>query len=278
MRILSGLSILALACAAQQDPDERTRALWNEAFLDKRPPARKAAPARTSSAPAPTPAPVPVQPLPPAAVQEVGDALVGVTVWRQDESKDEPERCEMDTPLTAGQKVRISIETARSGYLYVIDRDQYADGAFSAPFLIFPTVRTHSGNNEVRAGRLVEIPDAKDTPPYLTVSPSRSDQVAEMLTVLVTPKPLPGLKIGREPLKLTPEQVEEWQKKWGSGFKRLEARGQAGKPITKAEKEAGLERTRLLTHDDPLPQTMYRLEAKPGDPLLLSVPLKIGKQ
>ena len=37
MRILIGLSILALACTAQQGTEERTRALWNEAFLEKRP-------------------------------------------------------------------------------------------------------------------------------------------------------------------------------------------------------------------------------------------------
>jgi hypothetical protein len=34
---------------------------------------------------------------------------------------------------------------------------------------------------------------------------------------------------------------------------------------------------RLLTHEEPLPQTLYRLESNPGDPLLVRVPLRIGR-
>lgn len=107
------------------------------------------------------------------------------------------------------------------------------------------------------------------------MQPSRPDQTAEVLTILITPDPLPGLRIRRDPLRLTTDEVAAWEKRWGAKVQRLEARGQTGKSYTKAEKEAATDRTRLLTHDEPLPQTMYRLETKPGEPMLLNISLKI---
>jgi hypothetical protein len=52
--------------------------------------------------------------------------------------------------------------------------------------------------------------------------------------------------------------------------------GGAGKTYTKTEKEAGAE-GRLLTQEDELPQTLYRITPKPGAPVLISVPLRVGK-
>ena len=52
--------------------------------------------------------------------------------------------------------------------------------------------------------------------------------------------------------------------------------GGAGRTYTRAEKEAGAE-GRLLTQDDELPQTLFRVVAKPGSPLLVAVPLQIAK-
>ena len=286
------------AAAQQSSSGDRTRQLWNTAFRAKRP-----ATPQPSSAPASTPAPAatatepaatPPRTTPPLPAEDPGDSLVGITVWRlraslPEDDKDmrisdlnsgeelTPERIEAETPLAEGQKVRVSIEAARSGYLYVIDREQYADGSYGAPYLIFPTLRTHGGNNDVMAGRLIEIPAWDDRPRYFTMKTSRPDQTAEVLTILVTPTPLPGLRIRRDPLQLTQDEVEAWEKRWATKVQRLEARGQIGKPYTKAEKEASTDRTRLLTHDEPLPQTMYRLETKPGDPMLLNIPLRINK-
>ena len=292
-KFVTALMAVCFGAAAQQAPsvpdaEERTRSLWNEKFLEKRPAAKKASSPATASAAKPGPA---AKPSPQEVPDEIGDALVGITVWRLRESRagDDkeirisardggeeftPERIEADTLLAEGQRVRVSIETARTGYLYVIDREQYSDGTFGAPYLIFPTLRTQGGKNDVMAGRLVEIPD---NPPYFTMRMSRPDQTAEMLTVLVTPKPLPDVKIRRDALKLTQEQVYGWEKQWGAKVKRLEARGQAGQTYTRAEKQAGMERTRLLTHEEPVPQTMYHCETKPGEPLLVSVPLRIKR-
>ena len=76
-------------------------------------------------------------------------AQVGVTIWRfrpatsADKTKElveeedaQPtqwslERIAEGTLLAPGQKVRLGIESlSRDGYLYVIDREQYADGSF----------------------------------------------------------------------------------------------------------------------------------------------------
>src|SRR6185295_7580311 len=106
-----------------------------------------------------------------------------------------PERISANTRLVQGDKLRISVETVRAGYLYVIDREQYADGTLGEPYLIFPTTRTSGGNNEVAVGRLLEIPAQDDSPPFFTMKKSRPDHVAEVVSVLVTPEPLAGLQI-----------------------------------------------------------------------------------
>ena len=80
-----------------------------------------------------------------------------------------------------GRPCSLSFESARAGFLYVIDREQYADGSASEPYLIFPTSRTRGGDNRVEAGRLIEVPDQADRPNYFSVRRSRPDQVAETL-------------------------------------------------------------------------------------------------
>src|SRR6478672_8020359 len=106
-------------------------------------------------------------------------AQVGLTIWRfrpataADKTKelveeeDAPstqwslERISEGTLLVPGQKVRLGIESlSRDGYLYVIDREQYADGTFGDARLIFPGARTLEGGNRVKAGKIIYIPAA----------------------------------------------------------------------------------------------------------------------
>jgi hypothetical protein len=266
---------------------DTTRKLWDTAFIDqpKRPAGAKSAGRRYRIA---TPN------VPPDRV--VADTVVGVTLWRLrpsqttdtgerilvqegSESADWiPERVEADTKLTAGTRVRLSVEAARAGYLYVIDREQYADGSLGDPYLIFPTTRTNGGNNEVRAGHIIEIPTQDDRPPFFTLKPSRSDQVSEMISVLVSPTPLEDLQIGAGAQKLSVQQVATWDKSWGGTVGRLEMQNGAGKTWTRQEKEAGADATRSLTQDEPAPQTLfYKPEAKSGQPVMVNVALRYGK-
>jgi hypothetical protein len=290
-------NLMTVKISAIQE-DEATRKLWDTGFLKKRP--ASTAPKKSSAA----------QPQPKYrrvtprinATDRAEDAVVGITVWRLRPSKaadearillykkdsrqaDEwtPERIESDTPLAKGQRLRLSIEAPRTGFLYVIDREQYADGSLSEPYLIFPILSSRNGENAVTAGRVIEIPPQDDdrSYSYFELEPlprsNQPEQVGEMLTVIVAPEKLSSLKIGREPLLLSKEQVAAWEKRWGAQVERIEMVDGAGKAYTAAEKAAGANPAQRLTSDDPLPQTIFRVAAKQGDPLMVNVTLRIGK-
>jgi hypothetical protein len=185
-----------------------------------------------------------------------------------------PERISADSPILEGQRLRISVESGEDGYLYLVDRDEYADGTKSDPYLIFPTTRTRGGDNHVRPGVVIQIPAAEDDPNYFKVERSRADQVNEVITILVSPRPIPGIGNTRNRMKLREDQMTEWEKQSKTKAYQLEAVGQAGKVLTVAEQAAS--RGGVLTQADPLPQTMYRVDAKPGDTIMLRLPLKIA--
>ena len=266
---------------------ETTRKLWDTAFIDQpKRPARVSPAKRRYRIATPSVSPNRV----------VADTVIGVTLWRLRPSRANdtgeriliqegsgstdwiPERVEADTRLTAGTRVRLSIEAARAGYLYVIDREQYSDGSLGEPNLIFPTTRTNGGNNEVKSGRIIEIPTQDDRPPFFTLKPSRSDQVSEVLSVLMSPTPLDGLAIGANSQKLSVQQVAAWEKSWGGTVGRLEKQNGAGKTWTRQEREAGADATRSLGQDEPAPQTLfYKPDAKSGQPVLVTVALRYGR-
>jgi Domain of unknown function (DUF4384) len=221
---------------------------------------------------------------------------IGVTVWRLrparstdsggrvlvlDGLKQEqwvPERIEAGTPLNIGDRVRLSIESPRPGYLYIIDREQYADGSLGEPMLIFPTLRTRGGDNRVEPGKLVDIPAQEDQYTYFTAQPAgeRRDQVAEVLTIILVTQLLP-LQIGEQPLRISQNELTGWQSLWGGATERLELVNGAGRPWTNEEKEAGRATGRRLTKTAPPPQTIYRVAAKAGGPLLVTLPLRYAR-
>jgi hypothetical protein len=221
---------------------------------------------------------------------------IGITVWRLRPSRtgDEggrvlvmdglkqaqytPERIEASTPLNVGDRVRLTVEAPRAGFLYIVDREQYSDGTFGEPMLIFPTKQTRGGDNHVGPGKLIDIPAQEDQYSYFTAQPAgtRRDQIAEVLTVILTPEALP-LKITDQPLRLTPEKLAEWDKLWGGMAETLELVGGAGRTWTNEEKSAGAANGRQLTQSGPPPQTVYRVARKAGGRLLVTVPLRYAK-
>jgi len=292
--MLKHLLLVAVFCvfpviAQAQEPEDQTRDLWDTAFLQKRPVGKKqikrTQPVRykvvgkrtVSTSPTPT----------------INSAVVGVTIWRLRPSKasdDEevrqfiyqqgewtPERVSAGAPLSEGSRVQLTIESPRSGYLYVFDREIYADKTFGEPYLIFPTLSLNGGDNKVSAGRVVEIPSAQDKPPFYTLKRSSSNHEGETLTVIVTDKPLTELTIGRSALKIPVEQFNSYEKRWGTLTQQLELEGGSGSAMNKAEKTA-MKNNKVLTQDDSLPQTIYQILTKPNQPLLLTIPLSIGVQ
>jgi hypothetical protein len=221
---------------------------------------------------------------------------IGVTVWRLRPARDNdvggrvlvldglkqapytPERIEASTPLNVGDRVRITVESPRTGFLYIIDREQYVDGSFGEPMLIFPTRKTRGGDNRVMPGKLIDIPAQEDQYSYFTAQPagSRRDQIAEVLTVILVPSPLP-LTIGDQPLKILPSKVAEWEKSWGGVTEILELVDGAGRAWTSEEKAASAANGRQLTQSGPPPQTVYRVARKTGGPLMVTVPLRYAR-
>jgi len=273
------LVLLAGSVLMAQNPEDMTRKLWDTAFVGSSS-AKKNTRRRGSNYRIATPN-VPTNNVAP-------ETVVGVTLWRlrparqsdsgerlivHDDNSDSewlPERISASTRLVQGDKLRISVEAVRGGYLYVIDREQYADGSLGEPYLIFPTTRTAGGDNQVAIGRLVEIPAQDDNPPFFTMKKSRADHVAEVLSVIVTPTKLDGVQITEKALKLTDGQVMAWEKAWGANVGNLEM-STAGQAWTKEEKDA---RTRALTASAPPPQLVfYRPSIKAADPLLVKLKL-----
>ncbi|HXQ74494.1 MAG TPA: hypothetical protein VN844_28580, partial [Pyrinomonadaceae bacterium] len=225
-----------------------------------------------------------------------GDTVVGVTVWRlrpahadvegerivvHESERDEKwiaERVTGRTRFAEGDRVRLTIEAARAGYLYVVDREQYADGKLGEPHLIFPTTRTHGGDNRVQSGLLIDIPAQSDRPPYLTLRRTRTDHSAEVLSFIVTKSPLEGVQITDRAQTLSAEQVAAWEKSWGGPPGRLELTGGAGQAWTKTEREASAVSARLLNNNAPVPQTIYYNPAIKSDaPFLVTVRLNYAR-
>lgn len=281
MRVISGFILLVLIVISvlAQKPEDATRKLWDTAFIA--PSSSKKITTRRRAYRNATPN-VPVNNVAP-------ETVVGVTLWRlrpanrsdsgerlivhDDNATSEwlPERISATTRLVQGDKLRISVETVRAGYLYVIDREQYADGTLGEPYLIFPTTRTSGGDNQVSVGRLLEIPAQDDSPPFFTMKKSRPDHVAEVLSVIVTPTPLDEVKITDKAQKLTDSQVASWEKAWGTSVGHLEM-STAGQSWTKEEKDAT---TRALTASAPAPQLLfYRTSVKPTEPMFVKLRLQ----
>ena len=293
MRVIASFVLLTLVamsfCLVEprsvvtaQTEDERTRKLWDTAFISASSP-RKSSKRRSNYRVA-TPN-IPVDNVAP-------DTVVGVTIWRlrpanrsdsgerlivhNDTATKEwlPERISANTRLVQGDKLRISVEAVRAGYLYVINREQYSNGILGEPYLIFPTTRTGGGDNRVIAGRLVEIPAQDDSPPFFTMRKSRPDHVAELVSVLVSPTPIEGLQITDKAQKLSDEQVAKWDSAWGSSVGRLEM-ATTGQPWTKEEKDST---TRALTSSAPAPQLLfYRPMVKPMEPMFVKLKLQYRK-
>jgi hypothetical protein len=260
--------------------------VWDSEFRQK----RQSTPKTATAGPSPSPAYKRVSPEP-AAVEKDSDEVLGITIWRlrpssSGDAKDSrlliadddstatsewtPVRVEADTTFSQGERVRLSIESPRNGFLYVIDREQYDDGTTSDPYLIFPTMRIRGGDSSVQAGKVVELPERS----AFRLKPLRPGYRGELLTLVVSTGRLRDLAAGPSARRLDRGLVEQWERDWQTSSDRFEMIGGAGKVYTTRDKQAGVD-GRLLTQDDELPQTLYRVSPRDNAPLAVSVLLRI---
>lgn len=180
------------------------------------------------------------------------------------------EPVEADAKFRFGEYLRVSFESPRAGYLYVIDRDRFVDGKSGATNLIFPTT---DDDNRLEAGRVIDIPAEGMAPFKAEPGPNQS---GEVLTIIVSSEPL-DLPISARPLPITNQQLSEWKQKWACTAERFEMEGGAGQVRTKPERQVGRKGVRQLTRDDPGPQTIYVLTPKNSSVLLFEVELSYVK-
>ena len=216
------------------------------------------------------------------------DALLGLTVWklRAEEAEDNEEtleRIEAEMPLKDGERIRLSVESlSHKGYLYVIDRELYSDGTYSSPKLIYPTLLSPNRNSLVRPGDLIFIPQGAR---HFRVKSKQAEktQVAEVLTLIVSPRPLVKLAdLQMKAIDIPLKQFENWVDRWEpDDTALLEEIDGAGKTITLIERSVGQESAKDLTEqssrlspDDPTPQTVFRSRIKSGTPYLVNVSIK----
>jgi hypothetical protein len=221
---------------------------------------------------------------------------LGVTFWRlrplNDTDGDVPtfpvkvgdgtqkwaaERVKSSTRFKPGDRVRFTIEASRTGYLYIANREVYADGTTGDAEIIFPTLRTRSGDNHVSAGTLVEIPASIDSVPYFTIQPRRADYVGEELVVVITPNPMTDIEKTLRPEPISRDRLQKWYD-WQMGADVYDADDGEGIAYTQTEADAAENASRSLTREEPLPQTIYRLNIPKEMPLFVIIRMQAGKE
>ena len=179
------------------------------------------------------------------------------------------ERVSSTTKFKKGDRVRFTIESSRTGYLYIVNREFYTDGTSGEAELIFPTLRTRGGDNQVMAGSLVEIPASTDSVPYFTIKPRRADYAGEELLAIISPAKIPGVELDLRAQAITHERVHKWLGDWSAKVDVYDAADGEGIAYTLVEAEASTVKSRALTQEEPLPQTIYRVQIKNDAPLIV---------
>ena len=310
------LFVLGGTTLAQQNDDEDARILGDKRFRAGR---QRANPPRATTKPAA-----------PEAPEAIDAELIGVTFWRlspateasrrASSEQDEPARLLIptkkgaapqpfhaarigdDATFRSGELLWLGIEVPRAGesFVYVLDREQYADGSLGEPYLIFPTPTTPPDANVASAGRIVYVPAPDDPLPYFRLERSeRKDtrdppHIAERLTIIVSPRRLTfggeWEEVDRDIKLLRVETTEaaRCDREWSGQTERLPARRDLSASLsagmTRAEQAvretrkmipAKGEQRRLLPADL-LPHTIYRVRGKAGQPVLVNVSLRIA--
>jgi hypothetical protein len=190
-----------------------------------------------------------------------------------------PFRSSSETLFRLGDRIRLSIESTRPGYLYIIDHELYADGTYGLPKLIFPTQRIRGGNNYLVPGSPVEFPDLCDNANYFEFLPSRGEQnpVAEALIMIVTDKPLTEIGVPSDAGLIPKSWLTIWEARWSSQTNIYELDEGEGQPYTIGELNAGFEirqqgrpGARALGQGGPQPQTLYSVDTR-GDGMMTTV-------
>ncbi|MFN7994554.1 MAG: toll/interleukin-1 receptor domain-containing protein [Bryobacteraceae bacterium] len=184
-----------------------------------------------------------------------------------------PVRIPLEGSLRTGMKFWLGIESSRNGYLYVVDRELGESGrSLGDPVLVFPTGRIRSGSNQVSGGVLIRLPGESANPPYWVLGSKRGDYLGELVTILLAPQPLPELQGKPDQAAIDGAWLAQREKMWPAQATEV-FRGESGGFAAPSE----LGPSPALGQSDPAPENIYRIEAKPDHPVVLSVPIRIKR-
>lgn len=224
-------------------------------------------------------------------------ADLGLTFWRLGPAtEDERAKFEVESdpatrkPILAkresyqaefadGDFVRISLEsTSHDGYLYVFNREKFADGSYGKTVMIFPS--ESDGNTHVQPGDLVFVPGPPNTVSFVIEANPEKKRVAEQLIVIVSPKMLIPAANLKDEMEISDEQIYKWMAQWEMPMTVRESEDGKGEALTKVEANAGVQAKGIrvrkpLTQDDPPPQTVFNMQVVKGNPVFAIMELKI---
>jgi hypothetical protein len=171
--------------------------------------------------------------------------------------------------------VRFSFEAAPAGYLYVIDRDVFANQELGEPVLIFPTHRIRAGNNFIAPAHVVQIPDPQDKPEGLRVDLAKPNQTGILLILMVTPKPIPDIVVGEDKQTLPERWLTRWEAQWSTDVEVSADPSLEGALETAAEKAAVEDPSHLLGGTDRAPIMLFHRRRHPNEPIYAKALIKV---
>lgn len=197
------------------------------------------------------------------------------------------ERVGVDTVFAPHDPLRFAIESSVAGFLYVIGRETYSDGTFGRPYPIFPM--SPDDDNSVRPGMLFDFPDQREDVAYLRLNPKKDNYTGEILTVVIAPRPLTIIKLGKDGKVQDSDDLRDLE--LGAQVEVFSRTDTADKIYSKTEAAAAcgvkareLERDKSagkpcgeagLTREESLPQSIYQIMAPPGQPAVAFVKLSV---
>lgn len=204
-----------------------------------------------------------------------------------------PVRASTVAEISEGEIVRFTVEAPRKGFVYIIARDRGSAGYLGDPIVIFP--RRATDDNATAPGKLVSAPVWGESRQVYYTFYKYDEQTHLDVVFLVTSTEFEneaekalGAPILKRSVKLelpaselehfrklgvTPEtevtildnaQVDHLIARWTTTRETLDRQDSLGSAVTIREVDASVGRAKL-SQGDVGPQTVIRMDAKPGD-------------
>ncbi len=255
-----------------------------------------------------------------AANQPLNIVEIGVTMWKLREPKSAErglvrlsvkedasvksmigERVNPDSIFRTGDKIRFALESSKSGFIYIFNRETFADGSMGPPCLIFPFFENE--DNAVLPGFLFDLPDQRAEPPSFKFAPApdcdsekKRDPASplytgEFLTILFSTRQVTGMKTNKVGRLSDPKQLDQIEaaaeveiyRRTDSAdrfYSREESDASCGETkrgiVREGEPENPCGRKATpLTPEAAQPQSIFRAKGPANQPAVIFLPMRV---